>query len=502
MLSQQTIESFSKFIPETILAVSILVILIAELFSKKKSNLSGYLALLALIVTLIFTVQQNNLAPQVYFFQMVAIDPFSYFFKLLLILSALLIIIFSFLSNDIKQVDYKTQEYYALILTLTLGGFLMVSSTNLLMMYLSLEMVSLSSYVLAGYLKQINRSNEAALKYVIYGGVSSGLMLFGISILYGITGTADIFTISQFLSTNPVNLITLLISTFLIIAGFGYKISAVPFHFWTPDVYEGAPLPVTAFLSVSSKAAGFAMLIRFFLVSFQNSTPIPSHEGINMFNSLQGFEWNHIMAVISVATMILGNFVAVWQDNIKRLLAYSSIAQAGYILLAFVVVTPQGISAMIMYLAVYLFMNLGAFFAVIMIANKFGTESINEMKGLGYRAPFLCISMGIFLFSLTGVPLTGGFVGKFYIFSALINSGYVWLALIGLLNTVVSLYYYVKILKNMFLIRPAGNKNRETFGIGYNIVLLFLIIPTIILGIFFGPLTKFAEYSSQIFGLR
>lgn len=495
-------ESFGKFLPEVVLSVSIVVLLLAELFSKKKSNLSGYLALLALIITLIFTVKQHGFQPQVYFFQMVAIDPFSHFFKMLLILSAILIIIFSFLSNDLKKVDYKTQEYYSLILTLTLGGFLMVSSTNLLMMYLSLEMVSLSSYVLAGYLKKINRSNEAALKYVIYGGVSSGLMLFGISILYGITGTADIFGISQFLSTNPVNLITLLISTFLIIAGFGYKISAVPFHFWTPDVYEGAPLPITAFLSVSSKAAGFAMMIRFFLISFQNTTPIPGHEGLNLYNSLQGFEWNTIIAVISVATMILGNFVAIWQDNLKRLLAYSSIAQAGYILLGFVTVSPQGISAMIIYLAVYLFMNLGAFFAAIMIANKFGTESINEMKGFGYRAPFLCVAMGIFMFSLTGVPLTAGFIGKFYIFAALINGGYIWLALIGVLNSTISLYYYIKILKNMFLVQPVGNKNHETFTWGYNFILIILIVPTILLGIYFGPLTKLAEYSSQIFGLR
>ncbi len=433
---------------------------------------------------------------------MVVIDPFSYFFKILLLLSALLIILFSFLSNDVKKIDYKTQEYYALMLTLTLGGFLMVSSVNLLMMYLSLEMVSLSSYVLAGYFKTQRRSNEAALKYVIYGGVSSGLMLFGISLLYGICGTTDIFGISQFLSANPVNLITLLISIFLIIAGFGYKISAVPFHFWTPDVYEGAPLPITAFLSVSSKAAGFAMLIRFFLTAFKNTTPIPGHENIPMFNMLQGLHWNEIIAVMAVATMTLGNFVAIWQDNLKRLLAYSSIAQAGYILLGFVSVDPQGVSAMITYLAVYLFMNLGAFFAAIMLANKFGTESINDMKGFGYRAPFLCVSMGIFMFSLTGVPLTAGFIGKFYIFSALINTGHVWLALIGLLNSTVSLYYYIKILKNMFLIQPSENKTKETFGLAYNLILIVLIVPTIVLGIYFAPLTKFAEYSSQIFGLR
>jgi NADH-quinone oxidoreductase subunit N len=502
MLSQQILDSLSKFLPEIALSVSILVLLIVELFSKKKSNISGYLAFIGLIITWILTIQQNNLGAQANFFQMIVIDPFSYFFKTLLLLSAMLIIVFSFLSDDVKKIDYKTQEYYTLILTLTLGGFLMASSVNLLMMYLSLEMVSLSSYVLAGYFKKQRRSNEAALKYVIYGGVSSGLMLFGISLLYGICGTADIFAISRFLSNNPVNFIALLISIFLIMAGFGYKISAVPFHFWTPDVYEGAPLPITAFLSVSSKAAGFAMLIRFFLTAFKNANPIPGHENIPMFNMLQGLHWNEIIAVVSVATMTLGNFVAIWQDNVKRLLAYSSIAQAGYILLAFVVVTPQGISAMIIYIAVYLFMNLGAFFSAIMLANKFGTESINDMKGFGYRAPFLCVSFGIFLFSLTGVPLTAGFIGKFYIFSALINSGYVWLALIGLLNSVVSLYYYVKILKNMFLIQPAGNAAKETFGIAYNIILIILIVPTIILGVYFGPLTKFAEYSSQLFGLR
>lgn len=502
MIPQQILDSLSKFFPELTLSAFILILLIVELFSKKKSRVSGYLAILGIALTWIFTVQQNNLGPQANFFGMIAIDPFSYFFKILLLLSGLLIILFSFLSDDVKKIDYKTQEYYTLILTLTLGGFLMVSSVNLLMMYLSLEMVSLSSYILAGYLKKQQRSNEAALKYVIYGGVSSGLMLFGISLLYGICGTADIFGISRYLSNNPVNLITLLISIFLMIAGFGYKISAVPFHFWTPDVYEGAPLPITAFLSVSSKAAGFAMLIRFFLTAFKNANPIPGHEGIPMFNMLQGLHWNEVIAVMAVATMTLGNFVAIWQDNLKRLLAYSSIAQAGYILLAFVAVTPQGVSAMITYLAVYLFMNLGAFFAAIMIADKFGTESINKMKGFGYRAPFLCVSMGIFMFSLTGVPLTAGFIGKFYIFSALINNGYVWLALIGLLNAVVSLYYYIKILKNMFLIQPAGNKSREKFGFAYNLILIILIVPTIILGIYFGPLTKFAEYSTQLFGLR
>jgi NADH-quinone oxidoreductase subunit N len=505
MFNQQISDSLSKFLPETVLTIFIIAIVIVELFIKRRTRISGYIALLGLILTFIFTVQQNYITPQTFFYQMVVVDPFALFFKVILLLSAFLIIFFSLLSKEVEGFEYKTQEYYALILSLTLGGFLMASSVNLLMMYLSLELVSISSYILSGYLKRSNRSSEAALKYVIYGGVSSGLMLFGISLIYGITGSTDLFLISMYLSMTPVNYVTLLIAIFLILAGFGYKISAVPFHFWTPDVYEGAPLPVTSLLSVSSKAAGFAMLIRFFLLAFQNLGAVnPVSNGISpaTYNILPGFHWTGVIAVIAVATMTLGNIVAIWQDNLKRLLAYSSIAQAGYILLGFVVVNPQGTSAMIIYLAVYLFMNLGAFFAAIMISNKFNTESINEMKGLGYRAPFLCVAMGIFMLSLTGIPLTAGFIGKFYIFSALVNGGYIWLTIIGLLNSVISLYYYVKILKNMFLIRPLEASPVVSFGLGYNVLLIILVVPTILLGVYFAPLTKFAEYSIQMFGIK
>jgi NADH-quinone oxidoreductase subunit N len=497
------LDSMSKFLPETILVAAILLVFIVELFFKKKTRVSGWIALVALIPAFIFTIGQTYYPPSLLFFGMVVVDPFSIFFKVLLLLSALLIILFSFLSDEVKNTEFKTQEYYALILCLTLGGFLMSSAVNLLMMYLSLELVSLSSYIMAGYFKKSKRSSEAALKYVIYGGVSSGLMLFGISLLYGMCGSTDIFAISIFLSTNPVNIVTLLISIFLVLAGFGYKISAVPFHFWTPDVYEGSPLPITALLSVSSKAAGFAMMIRFFIITFQNATSqmTTTDSVYTAYNILPGVHWNEVIAVIAVITMTLGNVVAIWQDNLKRLLAYSSIAQAGYILLAFAAVSPQGVSAMLIYLSVYLFMNLGAFLVAILISNKFGTESIEEMKGYGYRAPFLCVSMGVFMLSLSGIPATAGFIGKFYIFSALVNSGHIWLTLIGLLNSVISLYYYVKILKNMFLIRPA-DPTLVHYGAGYNILLLLLVIPTIVLGLYFAPLTRFAEYSMHMFGIR
>lgn len=517
---QEAINSLSKFYPELALSGTIVAIIIVELFFRRRTQVSGIIAIVGLAVTLALVIQQMYFQPQAVFYQMIVLDPFAYFFKFLLIASAFLIIIFSFISSEVnprheetghrpemghRPVSTKrTQEYYALILCLTLGGFLMASSVNLLMMYLSLELVSISSYILAGYIKQTKRSTEAALKYVIYGGVSSGIMLYGISLLYGITGTTDIFAISNFLATNPVNLVTLLISIFLILAGFGYKISAVPFHFWAPDVYEGAPLPITALLSVSSKAAGFAMMIRFFSVSFR----MPEHFGITGLSMLPMLHWEEIIAVISVATMTLGNFVAVWQDNIKRLLAFSSIAQAGYMLLGVVVINQPssgGLAGTIIYLSVYLFMNLGAFLCAILISNKFRTESIEEMKGFGYRAPFLCVAFGIFLFSLTGVPATAGFIGKFYIFAALIKGGYVWLAIIGLLNAVVSLYYYIKILKNMFLLKPVLRSRDEVsvrIAFGDSVMLFILIIPTILFGIYFAPLTKFAEYSVQMFGLQ
>ena len=503
VLTPEILDNMGKFLPELTLIAAILLVFIVELFFRKKTSVSGWIALAALVPAFIFAIMQSSYQPSALFFGMVVNDPFSIFFKVLLLLSACLIILFSFLSDEVKKTEFKTQEYYALILCLTLGGFLMSSSVNLLMMYLSLELVSLSSYIMAGYFKKSRRSSEAALKYVIYGAVSSGLMLFGISIMYGMCGSTDIFVISGFLSSNPVNIVTLLISIILILSGFGYKISAVPFHFWTPDVYEGSPLPVTALLSVSSKAAGFAMLIRFFIITFQNTTaPMTQVNGVvNSFNILPGVHWNEIIAVIAVITMTLGNVVAIWQDNLKRLLAYSSIAQAGYILLAFAAVSPQGVSAMLIYLSVYLFMNLGAFFVAILISNKFGTESIEEMKGFGYRAPFLCVSMGVFMLSLSGIPATAGFVGKFYIFAALVNGGHIWLTILGLLNSVISLYYYIKILKNMFLIRPTDN-SAVAYGAGYNILLLLLVVPTIVLGLYFAPLTRLAEYSIQMFGIK
>jgi len=431
---------------------------------------------------------------------MVVVDPFAAFFKSIIGFSALLIVLFSLFSHEVEETEKRRGEYFSLLLAMTLGMYLMAGAANLLMMVLALELTSLSSYVLAGYMKEAKGSSEASLKYVLYGALSSGLMLYGISILYGLTGATDIYGINKVLGSQSINEMALLVAGILILAGFGYKISAVPFHFWTPDVYEGAPVTITAFLSVASKAAGFAMMIRFFKVSFVDSNVLSDAGGV--WTLVQGFEWNKLFAILSVLTMTLGNLVAVWQNNVKRLLAYSSIAHAGYMLMGIVVLSDKGLVAVLIYFVVYLFMNLGAFYVVMLVANKTGSEDIDSYKGLGYRSPLLGVSMVIFFIALTGLPPTAGFIGKLFLFVALLDAKWIWLAVVGALNSVVSLYYYVRVLRNMFLRDPVEGSGPVRFSIPQVLLLLLLVIPTLLFGLYYGPLVDWANASIVMFGVR
>ncbi|HUI64427.1 MAG TPA: NADH-quinone oxidoreductase subunit N, partial [Bacteroidota bacterium] len=393
-------------------------------------------------------------------------------------------------------------EYYAILCAAVLGMMLMAGATNLLMMYLSLELSSLSSYLLTGYTREAPDSSEASLKYVIYGALSSGLMLYGISLIYGLTGSLNISAINHMLpsvlSHGGTASVTLLIAGVLALAGFGYKISAVPFHFWTPDVYEGAPIAITAFLSVSSKAGGFAMLIRFVTVTFID--PHGASLLAGKWVSLQGVPWADIIAVLAVLSMTIGNLIAVWQNNLKRLLAYSSIAHAGYMLTGIVVMTSQGLAAIMVYFVVYLFMNLGAFYAVMLIADKTGSEDIDEYRGIGSRSPFLAVALAVFLISLTGLPPTAGFIGKLYIFAAMINQGWIWLAIVAALNSVIALYYYVRVFRNMFLRADEASGGPISLTWVQGATLLVLLVPTLLLGLYFGPLVSLAQASVRIFG--
>jgi NADH-quinone oxidoreductase subunit N len=327
-------------------------------------------------------------------------------------------------------------------------------------------------------------------------------MLYGISILYGLTGSLDLRTINhvlpQVLAKGGSSGFALLIAGVLTLAGLGYKISAVPFHFWTPDVYEGAPITITAFLSVASKAGGFALLIRFFKVTFIDTNAVSLPAGT--WTTIHGFEWYQIVAVLSVLTMTVGNLVAIWQNNLKRLLAYSSIAHAGYMLMGVVVLSNEGLAAILLYFVVYLFMNLGAFYVVMLIANKTGSEDIEDYKGLGARAPFVTVALAIFLVSLTGLPPTAGFIGKLYLFAALINHGWVWLAIVGALNSVIALYYYMRVVRNMFLRNEEEQSAPITFGRLQLATVLVLLVPTLLFGLYFTPLSQLAQASVKIFG--
>jgi NADH-quinone oxidoreductase subunit N len=496
---EQIIQSLQMIQPETALAVTFLAAIIADLIFKRKTIVAG-VVLGGLIVTGYFLTLQLGISTSL-FSKMMVVDPFSLYFRWVILIASGLVVLISLLSNEVNSIKRRLGEYYSLLVAMTLGMFFMVGSSNLLMMYLTLELTSLSSYILAGITKEARDSAEASLKYVIYGALSSGLMLYGISIIYGMTGTLDLSGINQVLMQGGYNKVTLLIAGILAMVGFGYKISAVPFHFWTPDVYEGAPVTITAFLSVASKAAGFGMLMRFFKVTFIDTTALSSLP-IGMWSLIQGFELKNIIILLSILTMTLGNLVAVWQNNVKRLLAYSSIAHAGYMLMGLVVLGNDGFAAVMIYFIVYLFMNLGAFYVVMLVANKTGSEDIDSYKGLGARAPFLAVAMAIFLVSLTGLPPTAGFIGKLYLFAALINAKMIWLAVIGAINSVISLYYYVRVFRNMFLRDAEGETAPLAYSFADNLFLLIFLVPTLILGLYFGPLVEFAQYSVAMFGLK
>lgn len=494
------LNSLNAVYPEIALSITLVAIVIFDLIFNKNKKILPYIALIGLSFTFIFLIAQFN-KPQPAFgvvntVSLLSIDGFSFYFKLIILITSFFIVLFSVSSKEIISCSDRHGEYYGLIFGMIIGMFFMVSANDIILIYLSLELLSLSSYVLAGFVKTSVRNSEASLKYLIYGSASSGIMLFGMSILYGITGNTNLHEIKQVLISGPgANQLTFILSIIMIFVGIGFKISIVPFHFWTPDVYEGAPISITAFLSVASKAAGFAVLIRFVVVTF--STQLSA----NGYWQMIGFiDWQYLLIIFSIITMTFGNFSALWQDNLKRMLAYSSIAHAGYLLLGVAVLSEQGIMAVLIYFLFYLFMNLGAFYVVMLIANKINSEDIDDYKGIGYSLPFLGTALGIFLVSLTGLPPTAGFIGKLYLFIALIDANMVTVAVIALLNTVVSLYYYIRVLRAMFLVKTEDKTEIILTPLNY-IVLVLLIAPVLIFGIYFTPIINLAKASVQFLGL-
>ena len=485
------LQSLEFFIPEIILVITILACLITDLFLKKsKTDLIGWVLGIGLIIVGLSVYNLSSVAPTTLFLDMIVIDPFSSYMKIIIIISTLLIIAASWSNDELSK--YRKGEYFTLIGIMVVGLFLMTSSIDIIMLYVSIEVVSIMSFVLAGYLKLNTRSNEAGLKYVIYGAFSSGVMLFGLSLMFGLTGSTNYFVIQEAVSSmdssaNPALIMALL----MIFAGFGYKISSVPFHFWTPDVYEGAPTMITAYLSVAPKAAGFAMIIRFFHQIFSDS--------IALSGNAMGYTdlpWPEIIGILAVVTMTLGNLVAIQQESIKRMLAYSSIAHAGYMMLALPVLSIDAIESIMIYLFVYIFMNLGAFFIVIIVKNKTGGETFDEYDGLGWKMPIVGALMTLFMLSLTGLPPTAGFVGKLYIFKTLVGAGndFLWLVIAGGINSVISLYYYFHVVKVMFLSGKRSDKLSYPPSLMFGLI-IFTAVPSLVLGLYWNPLANWVKES-------
>jgi len=490
-MTPDNIQSLGYIVPELILVLTILTIFIVDLAMPDKEWL-GDIALAGTAISLLAVARLVGTPDAALFGRMVVQDPFAVFFKGIFAFATLAALWMSMSSTEIKRINQG--EYYGLLLSSTLGMYFMASASNLLMAYLSLEFVSLTSYVLTGYLRHDRRSGEAALKYLIYGGVASGTMIYGMSWIFGLAGSMDFGHINAALMLGDPNKLAVFIAVVLMLAGFGYKIAAVPFHMWVPDVYTGAPIPVTAFLSVGSKAAGFALLMRFFY-------PALSHLGSDgTWQFLPGVDWPQLVLVLSMVTMTLGNLTALSQRNLKRMLAYSSIAHAGYMLMGFVVLSNEGLRAMMFYMVVYYLMNIGAFLVVMIVANSTGREDIDGYRGLAWRggaAP--AIAMAIFLFSLTGLPPLAGFVGKFYLFAAVVRQQFYFLALVGVINSVISLYYYARVVRTMFLDFPDGSEAPVTVSFSNGVLMWLLSGATIALGVYWAPLINFADQSLQFF---
>ena len=486
--------SLHLFVPEIALVTGIVLLLVWDMLFSLRRGAAAFITLATLACAAVMVVFTAGNEREL-FNGLIVRDAFADFFKLFFLLVTAVVVVVSTRAKD--AIDYtdgrdrQAAEFNMLLLALALGMNLMAASSDMLMAYISLEMVSLVSYIAVGFKRRDNASSEAALKYVIYGGVASGVMLFGLSLLYGLSGATSFEGVRAALVSQGAEVLPLTVmAVVFVLAGFGYKVASVPFHMWCPDVYEGAPTPVTMFLSVGPKAAGFALLIRFFTSPYG---AVPGEA------ELYGAPWSIVLGVVAAATMTLGNLTAISQTNIKRMLAYSSIAHAGYLLMALCVFSRDSESAMMFYLVAYLFMNLGAFIVVIGFSEAGIGEDIASYRGLGLRAPLFAAIMGVFLFSLTGLPPMAGFVGKFYLFAAVVQKGgtFYWtLAIIGVLNSAISLYYYARVLKQMFF-HKAEDQTPLPVPVIHRTAALAMAVPTIVLGIYWGPLM---EYIGRVVG--
>jgi NADH-quinone oxidoreductase subunit N len=476
-------------------------VMLVDLYSKRFSR-KGYLAsvsLIGLMLSAVVSILAWGYFNPNAFAGMVAADNFSQFFNLLFVFIAAVTVLLS--HEQLEREDFHAGEYYTLLLFSTAGMMLMASATDLVMIFLGLELLSICLYILTGFSRHRPEAEEASMKYLLLGSFATGFLLYGIALVYGATASTNLGCVAQALGVRtdfataacaalpvaPVAAavgfgapVMLLAGMALLIVGLGFKAAVAPFHMWTPDVYEGAPTAITAFMSVAAKAAAFAAIVRVFLIAFPNLAA----------------DWGLMLGVIAIITMLVGNTVAIYQQNIKRMLAYSSIAHAGYILVAIVAASQLGAQSVLFYTVAYTLMNLGAF-AIVILVGKRGEENelLSDYAGLGYRRPVLGALMTLFMLSLAGIPPTVGFVGKFYIFAAALQSGWIWLAIVGVLASVISVYFYLRVVYLMYMVEPArefGPADRAPWAVTAAYVTGALVL---LLGLFPGVITTLAQDS-------
>jgi NADH-quinone oxidoreductase subunit N len=494
----EVMASLRHFQPELVVTVALLLVVVVDSVGAAWRNavMLG-LTVAGLAGALVAAVADRSFAGEL-FQGMVVSDPMGSFFKGLLLGAALLVALAFNFRNSRELHGLGQGEFYALLLGVTLSNLLLANANDLAMLYLALEMVSITSYVMVAYLKGDRLSNEASLKYILFGAVSTGTMLYGLTLLYGLTGTTKMPDIGEALATAVTDetRFAAYAITFLVLAGFGFKTAVVPFHFWCPDVYQGAPTPVTAFLSVAPKAAGFAVMARFFFQGLAS--------GPGAWQQAVAVDWPAVLMGVSALTMTVGNVAALTQTNMKRLLAYSSIAHAGYIMMGVVAFSENGARAMMIYLLAYLFMNLGAFLVVTLVHAHDGTFDLRDYPGLYRRAPFLTLAMAIFLFSLMGIPPLVGFMGKLYVFAAVIEkgSGYYWYAVVGAVNAAIAAYYYARVLKTMIIDQPTEERPAMVLRLPDTAWLAAFLLANILPLLFWGPIEAFARAATALYAAR
>lgn len=470
--------SLAPILPEiSVLAIGIIILTIEPFWKAEDRRGLGWLTAGGLLLTVIVSLLFARPAEPIFVLGgMLRFDWLGFFFKMIFLVGAAVTALFLM---DVDKLN-RRGEAYVLLLASVLGMNLMAASANLVMLYLAIETTSIPLYVLAGFLRTDDKSTEAGFKYLLFGALTSTVMLYGFSLLYGFTGTTDIYALSSSLPSG-----LFLGVVFLLIVGLGFKVSVVPFHFWAPDVYEGAPTPVTGFLSTVSKAAGFSVLLRLFVVAFP----------------LDAGSWSVIFAVLAALTMTLGNLLAIGQKNIKRMLAYSSIAHAGYVMIGVAAISvvknsvpDLGVTSVVFYLIAYIITNLLAFGIVVTFGRVAGSDEIPAYNGLSRRHPWLAFAMLIAFLSLAGMPPFGGFIAKVLVFAAAIKVGLVWLAVVGILNSIIGLYYYLIVLKHVYLLRDESTENLPLpISRPYAIALFVLAIGVILIGTLFAPWFNFSS---------